>query len=109
MEAEYVSMAAVAREMISLRSLLVELELPTADAVVFVDNSPAVFLASNSVVTQKSKHIDIRYHFVRDLCQRKLLQFVWIPSQEQVVDILTKYLQRELFQRFRACLVGCSA
>ncbi len=106
MEAEYIAMASVARETMSLRALLLELGFHTSDALVLCDNSPAIFLAENSVVTPKSKHIDIRYHFLRDICQRGLLSFKWIPSGSQVADVFTKYLQRELFQRCVERLMG---
>ncbi len=99
MEAEYIALASVAREMISLRSLLRELGLPIENAKVLVDNSPAVFLAENPTTTPKSKHIDIRFHFLRDLISKQLLSLQWIPSKEQVADIFTKYLARELFER----------
>ncbi|MCP3676247.1 MAG: Ty1/Copia family ribonuclease HI [Deltaproteobacteria bacterium] len=105
MEAEYIALASVAREMMSLRALLLEVGLQVSDALVFCDNSPALFLASNPVVTPRSKHIDIRYHFLRDLCERQLLTLKWIPSAAQVADILTKYLNRELFLRCRDKLI----
>ncbi len=106
MESEYVAMAAVAREMLSLKSLLSEIGLVVDSAVVYVDNSPAVFVSQNPVVTQRSKHIDIRYHFLRDVVERKMLTFQWVPSHLQLADILTKYLDRQVFSRLRERLVG---
>ncbi len=106
MEAEYIAMTSAARETMSLRALLHELGFPASNAMVFCDNSPALFLAENSVVTPKSKHIDIRYHFLRDICQRGLLTFKWIPSASQIADVFTKYLQRELFQRCVEKMMG---
>ncbi len=106
MEAEYVALATAAREMLSLRALLSELGLPAGNAQIFVDNSPALFVAANPVVTPRSKHIDIRYHFLRDVASKGLLHFKWIPSSQQAADIFTKFLQRELFQRCCARIVG---
>ncbi len=106
MEAEYIALASVSREMMSLRALLLEIGVKIDNALVYCDNTPALFLATNPVVTPRSKHIDIRFHFIRDLCERNLLTLKWIPSSAQVADILTKYLSRELFVRCREKLVG---
>ncbi len=98
-------MASAAREMMSLRALLKEVCLPANNSIIFCDNSPVLFLAENAVATPRSKHIDIRYHFIRDVCAEKLLLFKWIPSASQLADILTKYLPRDPFQRCCAQLV----
>ncbi|MCP3677404.1 MAG: hypothetical protein GY721_07415, partial [Deltaproteobacteria bacterium] len=106
MEAEYVALASAVREMLSLRSLLSELGFSSDGAVVYTDNTPAKFLAENHIVTQRSKHIDLRYHFLQDVHSRSLIKFEWVPSNQQKADIFTKFLAREPFQRLRACLVG---
>ncbi len=56
----------------------------------FEDNAGADSLATNKMTTFKSKHIDIRHHFVRDLVAAKVLSIVWIESAEMIADILTK-------------------
>ncbi len=104
MEAEYIAMADVAREVLSLRSLLSELGFDVDTVSIFVDNSPAVFVSQNPVVTQKSKHM--RYHFIRDVVARGVLSFKWIPSHLQLADTFTKFLDRLRFLRLRGCLVG---
>ncbi len=106
MEAEYVAMAHVAREVLSLSSLLSELGFDIGCVSIFVDNSPAVFVSQNPVVTQKSKHIDLRYHFIRDVVARGIVDFKWIPTNLQLADSFTKYLDRIRFLRLRGCLVG---
>ncbi len=73
---------------------------------VYTDNTPAKFLAENHVVTQRSKHIDLRYHFLQDVHSKSLIKFEWVPSNQQLADVFTKFLAREPFQRLRACLVG---
>ncbi len=105
MEAEYVAMSSATRECISLRNLLAELGAPSPEARICVDNEPALFLASNPVVTAKSKHIDIRHHFLRDEVAKKHVHFKWVPSDAQLADICTKHLQKELHLRLRASVV----
>ncbi len=49
----------------------------------------------------RSKHIDIRYHFIKDCVQRRTVQLLHVPTEEKVVDILTKALGRAKFIYFR--------
>ncbi len=109
MEAEYVALSSAVREVLSLRSLLSELGISTDGATVYTDNTPAKFLAENHVVTPRSKHIDLRYHFLQDVHARSLIKFSWIPSVLQQADIFTKFLSREVFERLRGGLVGQGA
>ena len=56
----------------------------------FEDNEGCEALATNNITTAKTKHIDIRHHFVRDLVTDKTLEIVWLSSTKMVADILTK-------------------
>lgn len=53
----------------------------------------------------RSKHIDIRHHFIREQIERGRIALQWISTQDQVADILTKTLQPRIFLRFRDQLV----
>ncbi len=56
----------------------------------FEDNEGCEALATNAITTAKTKHIDIRHHFVRDLVTYKTLEIVWLSTTEMIADILTK-------------------
>ena len=56
----------------------------------FEDNEGCEELATNDITSAKTKHIDIRHHFVRDLVKSKALEIVWIPTSEIIADTLTK-------------------
>ncbi len=56
----------------------------------FEDNEGCEALATNTIMTAKTKHIDIRHHFVRDLVKNKTLDIVWLSTTEMIADILTK-------------------
>ena len=58
-------------------------------------------MSENLVFHDRSKHIDIRYHFIRDCVQRGVVQLQYIPIEEQVADILTKALGKAKFIFFR--------
>ena len=65
------------------------------------DNQSCIKLSENPVFHDMSKHIDIRYHFIRDCVQRGIVQLQYIPTDVQVADILTKALGKAKFIFFR--------
>ena len=68
--------------------------------VVLCDNQSGIWLSENPVFHDQSKHIDIRYHFIRDMVQRSAVRLEHIATDEQVVDILTKPLGKVKFLTF---------
>jgi hypothetical protein len=58
-------------------------------------------LSENPVFHDKSKHIDIKYHYVRDMVQKGAVRLQYIATDEQVADVLTKPLSRVKFEYFR--------
>jgi len=65
------------------------------------DNQNAIAVAYNPVEHARTKHIDIRYHFVREAIQKRLVEVKYCSSREMVADILTKALSKERFKRLR--------
>ena len=55
-----------------------------------VDNQGTIALAKNPVHQQRSKHIDVRYHFLRDVVSDGVVKLSYVPSNENVADVLTK-------------------
>ena len=85
-----------------LRKLLSGLFECELDAkVVHCDNHSGIKLSKNLVFHDWSKHIDIRYHFLRDCVQKGTIRLEYIQKDEQVVDIFTKALCRHSFVKFR--------
>jgi len=66
-------------------------------------------MAENDVNHKRSKHIDIRYHFVRDEVSNGNIGLYWIPSGEQIADIFTKTLPPRIFIPFRDILIRPSS
>ena len=58
-------------------------------------------LSENPVFHDKSKHIEIKYHFIRDMVMKGAVKLDYIATDEQVADVLTKPLAREKFEYFR--------
>ncbi|KAG8648959.1 hypothetical protein MANES_08G054502v8 [Manihot esculenta] len=66
-----------------------------------VDNKLAIALAKNSVYHDRSKHIDTRFHFIRQCVQSEVIELEYVNTNEQLADILTKPLARQRFLELR--------
>ncbi|CAH9140198.1 unnamed protein product [Cuscuta epithymum] len=104
-EAEYRGVANAVAELCWLRNLLLELHHPHHKAsVVYCDNISAVYLSGNPVQHQRTKHIEMDIHFVREKVSRGQIRVLHVPSRHQYADIFTKGLPRILFEEFRTSL-----
>jgi hypothetical protein len=104
-EAEYRGVANAVAETCWLRQLLLELHRPPARAtVVYCDNISAMYLSSNPVQHQRTKHVEIDLHFVRDRVSLGEVKVLHVPSRFQYADIFTKGLPSVLFADFRSNL-----
>ena len=104
-EAEYRGVANAVAETCWLRNLLHELHTPLFSAtLVYCDNVSAVYLSSNPVQHQRTKHIEIDIHFVRDLVAAGQVRVLHVPSRYQYADIFTKGLPSALFEEFHSSL-----
>eukprot|EP00253_Pinus_taeda_P004175 PITA_04175 len=100
-EVEYMAASTASYEAIWLRKLLVNLFRRNMEATrIMCDNQSCIKLSENPVFHDRSKHIDIRCHFVRDCVQRGAVQLSYTPTGEQVADILTKALEKSKFDYF---------
>lgn len=74
----------------------------------FCDNSSAMKLSKNPVLHGRSKHIDVRFHFLRDLTKEEVVKLFYYKSDEQISDIFTNPLKADSFLKLRKLLVMCS-
>ncbi|GJW06273.1 uncharacterized mitochondrial protein-like protein [Tanacetum coccineum] len=94
-----------AAEIIWITHLLRELHaLPPDRPTLLCDNKSALFMSQNPVSHKRAKHIDLDYHFVRELVASGKLYTKFIPTKLQVADIFTKSLPRPQFEYFRSLL-----
>ena len=68
------------------------------------DNQGAIALVKNPHLHERSKHIDISYHHIRDLEERKKIKISYVPTTEMVADGFTKPLERVAFEKFKDML-----
>ena len=104
-EAEYRAVANCVAESCWLRQLLTELRRPPTHAtVVYCDNVSAVYLSSNPVQHQRTKHVEIDLHFVRDRVALGEARVLHVPTTSQFADIFIKGLPSTVFCDFRSSL-----
>jgi hypothetical protein len=101
-EAEYIALSVAVREAVWLRKLLTDLFDHEMDPIIIhCDNQSCVKLSENPVFHDRSKHIEIKYHYIRDMVQRKAVHVQYLPTHEQIADIFTKPLAKTKFEYFR--------
>ena len=99
-EAEYVALSTATQEAIWLRRLLADVGKPLEEPIVVnEDNQGAIAMAKNPVGHARTKHIDIRYHFVREGVQDGAIILKYVATGEMIADILTKPLPKCIFQK----------
>lgn len=92
-EAEYIALSTATQEAIWLRRLLVDLSSKqSSPTVIMGDNQGSIAIARNPVSHNRTKHIDIRYHFIRKALQDGATDLCFCPSSEMIADVLTKPL-----------------
>ena len=108
-EAEYVSMAGAIQEGLFLRQLLFDIDVNFDDVpsfVVYCDNQGAIALAQKAQVSERSKHFDVKYHFIRNHVSDGNVQLRYLPTNEMMADCFTKPLGKLLFERFCTLMFG---
>ena len=98
MEAEYIALSDNGSEVIWLRQLLSDLGYKQNTTTINEDNAACISIANNPTNHHRAKHIDIRYHWIRQEIQNKTIKLQKCPSKLMLADILTKPLNRFLFK-----------
>jgi phosphopantetheinyl transferase (holo-ACP synthase) len=106
-EAEYIAQAHAAKEALWLRTFISEIREELARAImIHSDNKGAIALAKDNKFHSRTKHIDVRYHFIHKAVEDEKVSVVYIPTDENPVDIFTKPLAKANFRRFVAITVN---
>lgn len=110
-EAEYVAAAARAQEALWLRLALLTNEagigIEQVPPELWIDSEGARKLANNPVHHRKTKHIDKRYHFIREIVEKKEIELSWVPGKENWANLLTKRITGPELSRQRIALASC--
>ena len=100
-EVEYIAAGSCCSQLLWMKKVLTGYGISQDTMVVYCDNSSAINISNNSVQHSETKHIEIRYHFIRDLVERKIVCLEYIPTERQNVVIFTKPLDRSKFKTLR--------
>jgi hypothetical protein len=108
-EAEYMAIGTATQGILWTQQMLREIAVVASNTlitpIIYSDNKSAICMSKNDVHHNRSKHIDIRHHFIRDEIAKKSITLEWVTTGEQIADILTKSLPPRLFVQFRDKLV----
>jgi hypothetical protein len=100
-EAEYMSLSDASRQLLWVHSLMNEIGIPITTIPLCGDNQGAIFIASNPITEKRTKHMDIRYHFIREVVDSGKVKLLFVSSEENPADMLTKNLTWDKFLRCR--------
>ncbi|GJZ97807.1 retrovirus-related pol polyprotein from transposon TNT 1-94 [Tanacetum coccineum] len=98
-EAEYVAAIGCCTNILWMKSQLTDYDIIYEKVPIFCDNTSAIAISNNRVLHSRIKHIDIRYHFIRDHILKGDIELHFIPTQYQLDDIFTKPLDEPTFKR----------
>ena len=106
-EAEYIAMLEACKEAIWLARLVGDLGIFVEVPTLHCDSQSAIMLAKNPMFHVKTKHIDVKYHFIRDVLEDKHMELVKVHTYDNPADLLTKGLAFEHFVHYQALMGVC--
>ena len=106
-EAEYMAVSSALKEILHFINLFQEIEVVKLEVpiVIHVDNTGAIDIATTLTCNKRSKHIDVRHHFIRDNYEKGIIAPMHIRTEENIADIFTKPLGEALFIKHRDRIV----
>ncbi|GJY17999.1 putative ribonuclease H-like domain-containing protein [Tanacetum coccineum] len=97
-EAEYVAAASCCGQVLWIQNQMLDYGYNFMNTKIFIDNESTICIVKNPVFHSKTKHIEIRHHFIRDSNEKKLIQMIKIHTDQNVADLLTKAFDVGRFQ-----------
>ncbi|GAV72152.1 hypothetical protein CFOL_v3_15641, partial [Cephalotus follicularis] len=106
-KAEYIAAGSCCAQVMWMKQQLLDYGIIFEKVPIKCDNTSAICLGKNPLHHSRTKHIDIRYHFIKDHIERNDVELVFVPTKDQIADIFTKPLDEQSFSRFRMDLGLC--
>ncbi|KAJ9542160.1 hypothetical protein OSB04_028666 [Centaurea solstitialis] len=98
-EGDYVSAGSCCTQVLWMRNQLLDYGFQLSKIPIFCDNTSAIAIASNPVLHSKTKHIEIRYHFIRDHVMNGDVELHFIPTEYHLANLFTKHLDEKRFNQ----------
>jgi hypothetical protein len=106
-EAEYVALSEAAKEVKFVFQVLTSMGIKVATPIViYVDNVGAIFMAENVTTSSRSKHVDTRYHYVREFVVDGFIKIVFVRTKDNKADIFTKNVSGVILQEHQGSYIG---
>jgi hypothetical protein len=106
-KSEYIAAGSCCTQLLWMKKLLRDYGSTKDTMVIHCDNTSAINISKNLVQHSQTKHIDIRHHFIRDLVKSREVAVMFVPTENQLADILTKPLDRSRFESLRKAIGIC--
>ena len=100
-EAEYIAAGSACTQLLWMKQILKDYEIEQGKMTLYCDNLSAINISKNPVQHSRTKHIDIRHHFIRDLVEHSIVTLEHMPTKNQLADLFTKPLDKERFKTLR--------
>ncbi len=105
--AEYIALPEAMKELICIKNVVQEMRVRVMKPItVYEDNQTCCKLAKHPVSSKRTKHMDIRHAWIREHTNEGTIQVKWIPTQDQLADILSKGLARLMFENIRGRIMS---
>jgi hypothetical protein len=106
-EAEYIAAGSCCTQLLRMKKLLSDYGFTQDTMVIHYDNTSAINISKNPVQHSLAKHIDIRHHFIRDFVESREVALVFILTENQLADILTKPIDGSSFESLKKAICVC--
>jgi hypothetical protein len=106
-EAEYIAAASSCSQLVWMKQMLKVYNVEHDALTLYCDNLKAINISKNPIQHSRTKHIDIRHHFIRDLVEENIVTLEHVTTEEQIADIFTKALDAKQFEKLRGKLGIC--
>ncbi|CAM8993008.1 unnamed protein product [Rhodiola kirilowii] len=106
-EAEYIAAGSCCTQLLWMKQMMSEYGVKQKEMTLYCDNMSAISISKNPVQHSRTKHIDIRHHFIRELVEQKIVTLKHVTTDKQLADIFTKSLDAAQFETLRSSLGLC--
>jgi len=100
-EAEYMAISDCCQQAMWITNFFREIGFPISPITIFGNNQGSLFIGSNPVQEKRTKHIDIRYHYIQECIEDNKVSVVFVPGNDNLADMFTKNLDRLKFVKFQ--------
>lgn len=106
-EAEYIAAGSSCSQLVWMKQMLTEYNIAQNTMILYCDNLSAINISKNPIQHSRTKHIDIRHHYIRELVEDNVIKLEHVTTEMQLADIFTKALDANQFENLRAKLGIC--